>query len=62
MQFFKKKHIEQKTTTMFKQFSQLSKEEVIQQLDGSMYGLKKDEVEDRLKKYGKNVFFHKRFV
>ena len=62
MQFFKKKHIEQKTTTMFKQFSQLSKEEVIQQLDGSMYGLKKDEVEDRLKKYGKNVFSHKRFV
>ncbi|WP_338975530.1 magnesium-translocating P-type ATPase [Spiroplasma endosymbiont of Monopis laevigella] len=62
MQFFKKKHIEQKTTTMFKQFSQLSKEEVIQQLDGSMYGLKKEEVEDRLKKYGKNVFSHKRFV
>lgn len=47
---------------MFKQFSQLSKEEVIQQLDGSMYGLKKEEVEDRLKKYGKNVFSHKRFV
>ncbi|WP_342261525.1 magnesium-translocating P-type ATPase [Spiroplasma endosymbiont of Notiophilus biguttatus] len=62
MQFFKKKHIEQKTTTMFKQFSQLSKEEVIQQLDGSMYGLKKEEVENRLKKYGKNVFSHKRFV
>ena len=62
MHFFKKKHIEQKTTTMFKQFSQLSKEEVIQQLDGSMYGLKKEEVEDRLKKYGKNVFSHKRFV
>jgi len=62
MQFFKKKHIEQKTTTMFKQFSQLSKEEVIQQLDGSMYGLKKEEVEDRLKKCGKNVFSHKRFV
>lgn len=62
MQFFKKKHTEQKTTTMFKQYSHLSKEEIIQQLDGSIYGLKKDEVEDRLKKYGKNIFTHKRFV
>ncbi len=62
MQFFTKKHAEQKTTTMFKQYSQLSKEEIIQQLDSSIYGLQKDEIEDRLKKYGKNIFAHKRFV
>lgn len=62
MQFLKKKHVGQKTTTMFKQFSQLSKEEVMAQLDGSMYGLKKDDVEDRIKQYGKNVFSHRRFI
>lgn len=62
MQFFKKKHVEQKITTMFKQFSQLSPMAVIKKLDGSLYGLKNDEVENKIKKYGKNVFSHQRFI
>lgn len=62
MQFSKKKHKEQKTTTMFKQLSQISKEEAIKNLNGSMNGLTTNNVEDRIKKYGKNIFSHKRFI
>ncbi|WP_308150032.1 magnesium-translocating P-type ATPase [Spiroplasma sp. AdecLV25b] len=62
MRFWKKKHKELKTTTMFKQFSQMSKEEAIKKLNGNMKGLKINDVEDRIKEYGKNIFSHKRFV
>lgn len=62
MQFWKKKHKEQKTTVIFKQFSQMSKEEVIKKLNGSMQGLKPDDVDARIKENGKNIFSHKRFI
>lgn len=62
MAFWKKKHKEQKTTAIFKQFSQMSKEEVIKKLNGSMQGLKSDDVDDRIKENGKNIFSHKRFI
>ena len=62
MYFFKKKFKEQKTTTMFKQFSQMSKADVLIAVNGSMLGLKPEDVENRIKQYGKNVFLHRRFV
>ncbi|MDQ7983043.1 MAG: magnesium-translocating P-type ATPase [Spiroplasma sp.] len=51
-----------KNTVFFKEISQLSKQETIKALDSSLFGLKKDQIEDKQKEYGPNNFSHRGFV
>lgn len=51
-----------KNTTFFKDLSQASPVEAITKLESSLAGLKRSQVEDKQKVYGKNVFARKGFV
>lgn len=51
-----------KNTNFFKDLSQASPTEAITKLESSLAGLKRSQVEDKQKVYGKNVFVRKGFV
>ncbi|MBE4703772.1 magnesium-translocating P-type ATPase [Spiroplasma platyhelix] len=58
----KKKKDVAKNTNFFKEISQASQTEAITKLESSLAGLRRSEVEDKEKIYGKNVFARKGFI